>query len=370
VSDTGIGIPEDKLQAIFENFTQVDSSTTRKYGGTGLGLGISKRLVAMMGGTIWAESRLGLGSTFHFTMQLTSCQSGESMPNSTCLLNSALAGRRILVVDDHDINRLVVREHLSRCGAEVGEAQDGASALRMLHQSANQGNGYDLIVLDGRMPGMDGFQLAMALKADSRLSTIPAIMLTSEAHPPHDQQVEAAGLRDCLAKPVRRTALLQAILRALSQEPPAGLPLPAAQPDAPIAVGSGRLRILLVEDLEDNRDVVALFLKDMPYSVEMAEDGLQAVEKFKMSRYDLVLMDIQMPQMDGYAAAAAIRRWETEEHRSPTPILALTANAFQEELDKSLAAGCNAHLTKPIKKRTLLDAIHHYAIAMPRKEAA
>ncbi|MBI4000265.1 MAG: response regulator [Nitrospira defluvii] len=370
VTDTGIGIPENKVQAIFENFTQVDSSTTRKYGGTGLGLGISKRLVEMMGGAIWVESRLGLGSTFHFTMRLPACQASESSPDTPRLPLSALAGRRILVVDDHETNRLVVREHLSRLEAEVHEAPDGASALQMLQQATAREQRYDLVVLDGRMPGMDGFQLARALKADVQLSAVPAIMLTSEARLPDTQHLEDAGLRACLAKPIRRAPLLNAVLRAIETKHATDLPLPVARPEALSPEGTGPLRILLVEDLEDNRLVIALFLKDMPYSVEMAEDGLQAVEKFTMNRYDLVLMDIQMPQMDGYAATAAIRQWETEEHRAPTPIVALTANAFQEELDKSLAAGCTAHLTKPIKKKTLLEAIRQYARVNPRKEAA
>ncbi len=369
VTDTGIGIPGDKVQAIFENFTQVDSSTTRKYGGTGLGLGISKRLVELMGGTIWVESTIGLGSTFHFTTRLPARQAIESS-SDTRLPASALAGRRILVVDDYDTNRLVVREHLSRLEAEVHEAPDGASALQMLRQATAREQRYDLVVLDCRMPGMDGLQLAAALKADAELGLVPAIMLTSEARPSDAQQLEAAGLRACLAKPIRRTPLLQAVLRAMHSEQVADLPLPVPRPDTPGPERTGPLRILLVEDLEDNRDVIALFLKDKPYTIEMAEQGLEAVEKFKASRYDLVLMDIQMPQMDGYAATAAIRQWEQEQHRAPTPIVALTANAFQEELDKSLAAGCDAHLTKPIKKQPLLEAICRYARVNPRKEAA
>ena len=144
--------------------------------------------------------------------------------------------------------------------------------------------------------------------------------------------------------------------------------LPA--PDAPDTSLASPLRILLVEDLEDNRNLMALFLKDLPYILETAENGLQAVEKFKLSHYDLILMDIQMPEMDGYEATTAIRQWETDAHRVPTPIVALTANAFQEELEKSLAAGCTAHLTKPIKKRTLLEAIHRYGILRSRKDAA
>lgn len=370
VADTGIGIPRDKLQAIFENFTQVDSSTTRRYGGTGLGLGISKRLVELMGGTIWVESTPEHGSTFHVTIRLPARQAIESSPDTAPLPLSTLAGRRILVVDDHATNRLVVREHLSRWEAEVHEAPDGASALQMLRQAPARNQRYDLVVLDGRMPGMDGWQLAAALKTDAELGSVPAIMLTPEARLSSAQQLTAAGLRACLTKPIRRAPLLHAVQRALHSEPAADLSVPVARPDTSGPEGTRPLRILLVEDLEDNRDVVALFLKDKPYTLEMAEHGLEAVAKFIAGRYDLVLMDIQMPQMDGYAATAAIRHWEQDHHRAPTPIVALTANAFQEELEKSLAAGCDAHLTKPIKKQHLLEAICRYARVTPQQEAA
>ncbi len=370
VTDTGIGIPEDKRQAIFENFTQVDSSTTRKYGGTGLGLGISRRLVEMMGGTIWVESRLGFGSTFHFTTRLPAHQPSESDMNRALLRTSALAGRRVLLADDHAASGRMIREHLSRFSAEVHEAPDGATALQMLRQTVAQGKRFDLAILDDRMPVLNGCQLATILNTDPELRAIPTILLTSETGLPDARQPDAVGFRSCLVKPIRRAALLQAVLQALSSNHPADVPLPGNQPEGSSPGNVGPLRILLVEDLEDNRDVIALFLKDCPYTIEMAEDGLDALEKFTTSRYDLVLMDIQMPQMDGYAATAAIRRWESDARRAPTPIVALTANAFQEELDKSLAAGCDAHLTKPIKKKTLLEAIRRYAVTSPRKEAA
>jgi PAS domain S-box-containing protein len=370
VTDTGIGIPADKIQAIFENFTQVDSSTTRKYGGTGLGLGISKRLVGMMGGTIWVDSALGAGSTFHFTAQLPTCLPQESCPDSSPLPSFALAGRRILIADDHEINRLVVREHLSEFGAEVDEASDGTSALDRLRQAATQGGQYDLVLLDSHMPGLTGLQLAAALQTDAQLRSIPVILLTSEVRLPDTLQLNTVGVRAFIAKPIRRTPLLKVALRTIEQEGVTDLPMKLPAPDAPDTSLASPLRILLVEDLEDNRNLMALFLKDLPYILETAENGLQAVEKFKLSHYDLILMDIQMPEMDGYEATTAIRQWETDAHRVPTPIVALTANAFQEELEKSLAAGCTAHLTKPIKKRTLLEAIHRYGILRSRKDAA
>jgi len=220
------------------------------------------------------------------------------------------------------------------------------------------------------MPGLTGLQLAAALQADAQLRSVPAILLTSDVRLPDLLQLNTMGFQAFLAKPIRRTPLLNAALRTIGQKDVTNLPMRLPEPDAPDSSLVGPLRILLVEDLEDNRNLVALFLKDLPYILETAEHGLQGVEKFKLGHYDLVLMDIQMPEMDGYEATAAIRRWETDAQRVPTPIVALTANAFQEEFDKSLAAGCTAHLTKPIKKRTLLEAIHQYGILRSRKDAA
>ena len=375
VTDSGIGIPEDKLNAIFENFTQIDSSTTRKYGGTGLGLSISRRLTELMGGHIWAESTLGAGCTMHVTIRLPQAASEPPAGDGTGL---RLTGTRILIVDDHETNRLVCRDILARTGASIVEAGDGPAALAAMQKAHTDGIPFHLVILDCRMPEMDGFSVAEAMRASPEVSKTPTIMLTSDIFGGNAKRAHALGIRRHLSKPIRSIALLTAIHRALTDIPqipldqtPATTPLTAA-PETPHAPArpSATGRILLAEDLEDNRDVVALFLKTTAYELDMAENGAIALEKFQAGTYDLVFMDMQMPVMDGYVAAHRIREWEHEHRRTPTPILALTANAFPEELEKSLAAGCTAHLTKPIKRKTLLEAIRHYARPPDHQEAA
>ncbi len=372
VTDSGIGIPEDKLTTIFENFTQVDSSTTRKYGGTGLGLSISRRLAELMGGRIWAESTLGAGCTMHVATRLPQAliaPAGEAAP--------ALTDAHILVVDDNDINRLVCRNILARTGARIDEADSGSAALAAMRTAHADGTPFQLVILDCRMPEMDGFSVAKAMRTSPELSTTPIVMLTADVGRGNAATAQTLGIHQHLSKPIRSSALLSAVHNALTETPrPHSAQTPAPAPPAlppettrtqtwPSTAG----RILLAEDLEDNRDVIALFLKSTTYAVDMAENGAVAVEKFKAGAYDLVFMDMQMPVMDGYEATSLIRAWEKEQARVPTPILALTANAFTEEREKSLAAGCTAHLTKPIKKKTLLTAIADY-VRRPLDNAA
>ncbi|THJ20072.1 MAG: response regulator [Nitrospira sp. CG24D] len=375
VTDSGIGIPEDKLNTIFENFTQVDSSTTRKYGGTGLGLSICRRLAELMGGHIWAESTLGSGCTMHVTVRLPHAASEPPASSGT---GPRLTGTHILIVDDHETNRLVCRDILARTGASIVEAGDGPAALAAMQKAHTDGKPFHLVILDSRMPEMDGFSVAEAMRGFPELSKTPTIMLTSDVCGGNATNAHALGIRQHLSKPIRSLALLNAVDSTLTEIPqlpleqtPATVPL-AASPEAPHAPARtfATGRILLAEDLEDNRDVVVLFLKNTAYELDMAENGAIALEKFKAGTYDLVFMDMQMPVMDGYVATNRIREWEHEHQRTPTPILALTANAFPEELEKSLAAGCTAHLTKPIKKKTLLEAIRHYARHPDHQEAA
>ncbi|MCS6293669.1 MAG: PAS domain S-box protein [Nitrospira sp.] len=374
VTDSGIGIPEDKLTTIFENFTQVDSSTTRKYGGTGLGLSICRRLAELMGGHIWAESTFGAGCTMHVTVRLPHA----AEPPASDETGPHLTGTRILVVDDHETNRLVCHNILARAGASIVEAGDGPAALAAMQKAHTDGLPFHLVILDCRMPEMDGFSVAEAMRALPDLSKTPTIMLTSDVCGGNAMKAHALGIRKHLSKPIRSMALLNAVHSTLTERPQipldqtqATIPLTASAetPHAP-AQPSATGRILLAEDLEDNRDVVALFLKATAYELDTAENGAIALEKFKTGIYDLVFMDMQMPVMDGYVATNRIREWEHEHRRTPTPILALTANAFPEELEKSLAAGCTAHLTKPIKRKTLLEAIRHYARHPDHQEAA
>jgi PAS domain S-box-containing protein len=364
VSDTGIGIPQDKLQSIFEPFTQVDSTTTRKYGGTGLGLSISQHLVELMGGRLEADSTLGVGTTFSFTITL---------PEAPLVITSQtgryldLHAMRLLIVDDNETNVMIVRAHLSRSGVRLLEAPSGAQALAILDDAHKRNEPITLAILDYHMPGMNGLELAQAIRDRQEFSTLPLIMHVSELEGADARRARSLGITSYIYKPLTRGRLMDSLAAALKLEPirPAqqelALPLIQATP--------AHCRILLVEDLEDNRDVIALFLKKTFYQLDMAENGAVALQKFQTGIYDLVLMDVQMPVMDGLQATAAIREWERAQQRKPTPIVALTANAFKEEADKCLAAGCTAHLTKPIKKRTLLTAIAQCADP-PRDQAA
>lgn len=357
VSDTGIGVPADKVGAIFESFTQVDSSTTRRYGGTGLGLSISKRLVELMGGHIGVRSGEGRGSIFSFVVRL---QKTSPPATASTLPTLDLQGLRLLVVDDNETNRMIVREHLMRLGPVIIEAANGSEALAALDAAQQHGRLFDAAILDYQMPDMDGLELARTIRERKDCPSLPLVMHASDMRGQPSQRARELGIAGYAYKPVSRMRLLESLCVALRQAAAAPAP-PTPVPSGPEPTGVAPLRILLAEDLEDNRAIVRLFLKDMPYTIEEAENGLVALQKFQAGTYDLVFMDMQMPVMGGLEASVAIRAWEREQQRAPTPILALTANAFKEELDKSLAAGCTAHLTKPVKKKTLLAAIVQYA---------
>ncbi|MGE0471283.1 MAG: PAS domain S-box protein [Nitrospira sp.] len=364
VSDTGIGIPADKVGAIFESFTQVDSSTTRRYGGTGLGLSISKRLVELMGGHIAVQSEEGLGSTFSFVVRL---QKTSPLTTTPALPALNLQGVRLLVVDDNETNRMIVREHLTRLGPLIIEAANGSEALAALDIAQQHGQLFDVAILDDQMPGMDGLELAQTIRERKDCPSLPLVMHASDMRGQPSQRARELGIAGYAYKPVSRMRLLESLSVALRQAP--AVPAPqTAVPSRPESADLA-LRILLVEDLEDNRAIVRLFLKDTPHTIEEAANGLIALQKFQTGTYDLVFMDMQMPVLGGLEATVAVRTWEREHHRLPTPIIALTANAFKEELDQTLAAGCIAHLTKPIKKKTLLAAIAQYA-KMPSDLAA
>ncbi len=356
VRDTGIGIPKDKLDMIFGSFSQLDSSTTRKYGGTGLGLAISKRLVVLMDGWIQVDSQLGRGSTFSFSIKLG--RAPEPEPRGPGL-EVDVTGKRILVIDDNATNRLILREMLKGHGALVSEAVDGPGALEAFRGARAKGATFELVITDCRMPGMDGFQVAEAIRAaGGEVDTV--LMLTSSSLTDDMVKAQAIGMGAYLVKPVKSAELMRAVNQALSARPWAEHEPwdKTGEHTRPHQLSP----ILLVEDNEDNRLLVRAYLKRVPYEIDEAENGEIAVAKFKERRYSLVLMDVQMPIMDGHTATRAIRRWENEEGRPATPIIALTAHAIKEEMEKSKAAGCTTHLTKPIKKDTLLLALEPYLL--------
>jgi PAS domain S-box-containing protein len=367
VKDTGIGIPANKLETVFQSFSQADSSTIRKYGGTGLGLTISKRLVALMEGQIWVKSELAHGSIFYFTANLK-LQPAPKLTQTAQKQNVPLAGTRVLVVDDSATNRLILREILMVHGMDVTSASDGAEALAILEAARQNQTSFQLILLDSRMPEIDGFEVAEHIKNRPSLTTATIMMLTSDNRHNDVKRAREIGLASYLVKPIKHTELLQAIQQALASSAVAApslpqldsslpLPLPLAKPE----IIEQPLRILLVEDSSDNRLLIKVYLGKTPHQLDMVENGEEAVAKFKTAKYDLVLMDMQMPIMDGYTATRQIREWEQIQTQSPVPIVALTAFALKEEAQKSLDAGCNAHITKPIKKATLLQTVSEYA---------
>jgi signal transduction histidine kinase/DNA-binding response OmpR family regulator len=354
VSDTGIGIPADKLSAIFARFTQVHHSSTKQYGGTGLGLAITKQLAERMNGRIWAESAVGTGSVFHGSVMLgVQPLYDVSKPPAP----TSLSGIKMLIVDDHPTNRLILRETLAAQGALITEADNGASAVQELRRANEQGAPYKLLLLDAGLPDMSGFQTVEQLKALPVENGLVTIMLTSDHWADDIARTYDLGLGGYLVKPIRRADLLQTIGIALNRAkgPQPGASTESKEPAKSAAIHP--LRVLLVEDSPDNQVLVSSYLKLTSHSLDIADNGAIGVEKFKNHPYDVVLMDIQMPVMDGYGATKSIREWERNHDLPPIPIIALTAYALKEETDKIFQAGCTTHITKPVKKTTLLEIL-------------
>ena len=356
VSDTGIGIPAEKLDTIFDQFTQADPSSTRRHGGAGLGLTISRRLIELMGGRIWVESSTGEGSTFYFTAQLGV---PEWLETRQAPSPADIRGLKTLIVDDNATNRLILVEMLNRWGIQATQAQDGYQALAELDRARLATQPYQLVLLDHRMPGLDGFQVVERIKSDLGILDVTIMMLTSDNRSGDIARCRELGVSRYTVKPIKRSELLKAISGAIgdsqaSHEEPS--PPATSYPNGDLP----ELRILLVEDSEDNRTLVQAFLKKTPYRIDVAEDGERGIEMFTSGGYDLVLMDIQMPVMDGCTATRAIRKWEADWGVEPTPIIALTASALREDVEMTIDAGCTAHVSKPVKKARLLEAISEH----------
>jgi PAS domain S-box-containing protein len=365
VCDTGIGIPEEAREQIFAPYSQVDTSTTRKFGGTGLGLTISRRVVELMQGRIWVESNIGTGSAFYFTAQFAA-GSNPVLPVASGAMD--LKDVKTLIIDDNSTNRLILREMLSRWGAVVTEAEGGEQGVSELLRAKQADAPYSLVLLDHRMPGVDGFQVAERIFQDPTMMATVILMLTSENRAGDVARGRELGLAAYLVKPVKKADLLEAIQEACGSAAPAAERL-ATQPRS-IRADAQSLRILLAEDSQDNVLLIQSYLKASGYSADVACNGAVALEKFVSGTYDVVLMDVQMPIMDGYSATRRIRQWETENHATPVPILALTAHALPEEVRKSLDAGCTVHLTKPIRKGILIGAIEEHTMGLVRVDSS
>jgi two-component system, sensor histidine kinase and response regulator len=357
VIDTGIGIAEEVQGRIFNSFSQADSFTTRKYGGTGLGLAICRQLTSLMGGEIGVHSALGHGATFWFEVRL---EPADAAPTLTRLQRLNLAGLRALIVDDNASNREILQQHLQSCGVEVTTAETSAAALAAL----NSGDGptFDLGLVDDQMPGQDGFQLAKLIRQDPRWSALRLILLTTRDD--HDSGESARLFAAVLAKPLRRSQLFACIARVMSGQPgtaPETLPgaVPAAPPAPAPARGAGP-KILLVEDNPVNREVAVAMLENLGCATEAAENGWLAIEAMTATTYDAVLMDCQMPIMDGLTAAGEIRRREHTSGAARVPIIALTANAMEGERERCLAAGMDDFLSKPFTQRQLATLLRRW----------
>jgi len=349
VTDTGVGIPQNKLEAIFVSFTQADSSTTRNYGGTGLGLTISKRLVEMMNGRIWVESEEGAGSTFSFTANLPV---NKSATRTDLPLAGFLKDKNVFVIDSNQHIRTKICNMLHAFGAEC----DGSEEFTAWDDSR-----FQYVFLDHKILFKCNDEELKKIRQSNQSDTGPLIIAMLDSVSLHQQinRIKELELDAYLTKPIKRSELLHVFSSKVE--------MPAAdvggddqqEPGLDETLGEEK-RILLVEDNEDNRLLVRTYLKKLPYIIDEAENGKIAVDLYRNNNYNLIIMDVQMPVMDGHEATRVIRVLEAESGRPVTPIIALTAHAIKEEIDKCLTAGCDTHVGKPIKKSTLISIIEDF----------
>src|SRR3954469_4878312 len=356
VSDSGIGIPTDKQRSIFEPFKQADGSTTRRFGGTGLGLTISSTLVELMGGRMWLESAPHEGSTFHFTVRLGVSDARPEPPAVN------LTDLRVLVVDDNDVNRRVLGELLLRWKMRPTVAASGAAALRALLDATARGRPFALVLLDANMPEMDGFEVARRIRDESKLGGATIMMLSSSGQYDESNKARQVGIATHLTKPVDQRELLAAIGRVLAREPGQRAVLPSSM--LPAELPDRRLHVLLAEDNAVNQRLPAGPLRRAGHKVTIAANGVEAITAMRRQSFDVVLMDVQMPEMGGFEATAAIRAAEAD-RGSRLPIVAMTAHAMKGDRERCLAAGMDEYITKPLDPKQLCAIVERIAEGRP-----
>jgi signal transduction histidine kinase/DNA-binding response OmpR family regulator len=357
VSDTGIGIAAEKQRLIFEAFSQADASTTRKYGGTGLGLAISSRIVELMGGKLWVVSKVGEGATFYFTVKLP-IAARSSDPEEAA--QPDLVGIRALVVDDNAASRAILEEALKTWGLVVHTAGSGSEALRLLQQATVEEHPYHLLLADACMPGMGGLSLVMEMRQSLAVPVATVMMLTADDYYASVRRCREMGIAAYVLKPAALSELLTAIRRALS-------PVAAEmqQPSNDEKLSSRQFRILLAEDNLVNQRLAVRMLEKMGHLVAVAQTGKEALNALRTGKFDLVLMDLQMPEMDGFAATREIRKAE-QGRQDHLPVIAMTAHAMKGDREECLAAGMDDYLAKPINSEELRQVIER--VMTGRKE--
>lgn len=362
VTDTGIGIADEKLKHIFDAFQQADTTTTRKFGGTGLGLSISSRLIEAMGGKIGVSSELGIGSTFWFeiTLPTRECEDIVWQPNFEA------DGRRVLIVDDVEVNRRILQEQLTSWGFETELAASGAEALQVLGSARDRNKPIDLAILDFHMPEMDGEELARRIKAVADYDDVHLMALTSVDGGGDSRRFRDLGVAAYLVKPVRGAVLFETIADVLRDEPPAANALDEApvepHPSSSARQEIDRHRVLLAEDNEVNQLVIRHMLDPNMYEITVASNGREAYEAVtaETNRFDVVLMDVSMPEMDGYEATQAIRAFEEKQNHPRTPIVCLTAHVMASDIEAAHNAGMDDYIAKPIGKDKLIRTLSRW----------
>jgi signal transduction histidine kinase/DNA-binding response OmpR family regulator len=355
VSDTGLGIPTEKQQSIFEAFTQADNSMSRKFGGTGLGLAISARLAEAMGGRIWVDSKPGLGSTFHFNARFASLPHKQAAAPVSELGLEALVGLSVLVVDDNATSRRILEEMLRNWGMNPKTADRGLEAVGLLEKAQASGVPFSIALLDAHMPEVDGFWIADQIKSDPRLGRPKIVMLTSVGVRGDAARCREAGIRTYLTKPIKRSDLLGAIQLALAPRGPEPDTHPVVSKQSS-SESHPALTILLVEDNRVNQTLAIRLLEKRGHRVVLAETGRAALEAVQKQTFDLVLMDIQLPEMDGLDATKAIRQREKTSGKH-LPIIAMTANAMLGDKERCFESGMDGYVPKPISAKELFEAI-------------